>query len=375
MSLRSILKIALCAAVVGTAALNAGNAATFAGVSIAVGNETAPQGAIAQMKFFLTEPKPISTTGGSFTLSGFDSILGISLFSPTQDTVGVAVVRGTTIGLSIVSPSASYGNTIDYPILTVAGRVPLTAPIGSSYTMGLDPATIQFLDPSGAVYPLEVAPGQLTVNTGVAIGDINPGDIYVPFAGVVAIGGRNFVPGTKIRFGSGKLLSVNYVGPERIDAVVAQTTPMRGMLVKALNPDRSTSSYYSYQRTYPMPMSGSGDPVLQLAMPLMPPTGVLSATVPIPAPAASTTYGVAVQNVELSDTVAALVLLDSAGNQLASATLPVSSDRFTIREISELFGVAPTAATSVRVTSPTPIKVIGVVANQTTGKATPIVAQ
>src|SRR5690348_17588364 len=70
-------------------------------VSLHIPNETAPPGGLAQMKFMVTEPTPISTGGPSlaFAAATFDAVWGIELFSPTGDVNGVATVNGSRINI------------------------------------------------------------------------------------------------------------------------------------------------------------------------------------------------------------------------------------------------------------------------------------
>jgi len=64
----------------------------FAGVSLKIADEKVPPGGIAQVKLFVTEPRPISTAGGKFALDGFDAIEGVALMSPGGDAMGVGRV-------------------------------------------------------------------------------------------------------------------------------------------------------------------------------------------------------------------------------------------------------------------------------------------
>ena len=70
-------------------------------VEVRVDNETVPSGGLIQLKVGLTDPHPISTgkMSAGFDSGFFDSIDGISLFSPTGDVAGAAVVQGTQIGV------------------------------------------------------------------------------------------------------------------------------------------------------------------------------------------------------------------------------------------------------------------------------------
>ncbi|HYM60744.1 MAG TPA: hypothetical protein VEZ11_07615 [Thermoanaerobaculia bacterium] len=340
------------------------------GITLCLSKEATPAGALVQMKVIATEPKPISTGTGSFSLAGFDSLVGIAV---SQDTIGTAVVRGDALAVSLISPAALLGNSLEYPILTVVGHVPAGAAIGTQFPLLIDPSTLQILDPAGVPYPTSFQPGQVLINSGVAISDVLPGSAVVPAGSTVSLSGVNFNPGTTVQFADVVLSSVQYISPNRIDVTVSATATMHGMKITATNPDGSTSTYFSYQRTYPM--SPSADPVMQLVMPLLPPNEVASATINLPAPSAGTTLGVALQNVEASDVVATVELLDAACKSLASTQVTVSASHFAVRELGELFGDAALVAARVRVTSPLPIEVAGVAANQISGTAQPIPAQ
>jgi len=358
--------------VIGAAVLTVA-AVAFPGVSISVSRETAPPGGIAQMKVFITEPRPISTGGAFMTFDAYADVVGIALMNPSQDVAGVAVVRGTDVWLAFTSPSATFGTSIDYPVLTVAGRVPADAPVGAKYPLTIDPAALRLFDPNGVAYPVEVKSGLLVSRAGVSIHDISPGSAVVPAGGVVTIHGSSFTPKTEIRFKEARLADVRYVNSGRIDVVVAQTTRMHGMQVKAKNPDGSQSTYFSYQRT--RSASPSSDPILKFAVPLLPPATVTSASVSFAAPAPATTYGVAVQNIEAIDAAVSIQLVDAAGVTLVNTDIMVPGRRFVVRELVELFGFAPDGAATVRVASATPIQAIGIAADQASGTASPLLAR
>ena len=160
---RSVAKVAILLSLVPGVLCAAGGAKGFPGVGLSVSSETAPPGATTQVKISVTEPRPILTGGGHLTVDAFDAVFGIAVIAPGQDTYGVALERGTNIALSVLSPSSSFGMNIDYPILTIAGRVPASATIGRTFALTLDPTSFHFVDASGVPYPLETNPGQLTV--------------------------------------------------------------------------------------------------------------------------------------------------------------------------------------------------------------------
>jgi hypothetical protein len=365
-----VVLVAICL----TAASAAFASGDFAGLSLSVSKETAPPGGMAQVKIFLTEPKPISTGGGKLTFDAYDAVLGIALAPEAPDAGGVALVRGTAMDVSVISPSGNFGTDADYPILSVVGHVPDGTPAGVKFPMTVDPSALHLFDASGAVYPVEVKQGHLVTGNGVAIGDVNPGSAVLPAGAVVTITGSNFSRDTKIKFDEAKIDAVRYVSPTRIDVVLGSSADMHGMFVKATNPDGSQATYYSYQRTFAA--LRSADPVLQYAVPLVSPPSRSTAVVAFAAPAANVTNGVALQNIGTSDVTATLELLDEAGSVIGTAQMTVPPSRFVVQSLSELFGSAPAGASSVLVSSPiAPIEVLGLTADRASGTAMPVLPQ
>jgi len=363
---RSVLTTVLLAG--ASQGLGAGQ--TFQGVSLSVSKETAPPGGMAQMKVFITEPMPITTGAGQFAFSAYGSIEGIALMNAAEDVAGLAIVRGGDMSFAFVSPSGTYGLQSDYPMLTVAGRIPADAPLGTKYPFTINASNLVLYSPAGAQYAVEAKPGHLIMAPGVSIHDVNPGSATVPAGTIVTIVGSSFTPNTKIRFSEGKLSQVRYISPSRIDVIVAQRTEMHGMMIRAENPDGTRSTYFSYQRT--RRDGTSADPLLRDAVPLVPPHATISATLAFPPAAPDTTYGVAIQNVETADAFVSLEIVDANGIVTAGPTLTIPSNRYIVRELSELFGVAPASASAVRVTSTGPVQVLGAAADHVTGGATPI---
>src|SRR6267142_4916409 len=86
--------VAACIGIVSTSAVLRAEPQTtteplFPGVSLKIGQERVPPGGLAQVKLFVTEPRPISTGFASLDLDGLSEIVGIALTSPARDTLGV----------------------------------------------------------------------------------------------------------------------------------------------------------------------------------------------------------------------------------------------------------------------------------------------
>lgn len=346
-------------------------AVPFAGVSLKLSKESAPPDGFAQAKLFITEPKPISTGSTSVPFSAFDEIVGVAVMCPARDTYGIALIRASMLTVSLVSTTASYGTSADYPILTVVGHVPATTAFGSKLPLPLDAGAIQLRDPSGTLYPVDVQGGTVIVTDGVSISNVSPGSAVLSAGDVVTIEGASFTPQTQVRFGEAKLSAARYVNPGRIDVTLAQPASMHGMLVKAANPDGSRASYYSYQRT--RSASPSADPVLQDAAPLLPPQQRTTGQVALPAFTFTTTTDLAVQNISGAAAQVVVELVEVNGTTIASRNLDLGTNRYIVRSTAELFGFPAAAPDVLRVRATRPVQIVGVSADSSTGTAVPIV--
>lgn len=376
--MRSLLRIAI----VLTVALGA--AADGPGLSLRISDEAAPAGSVVQIKIDVTEPKPISTGRGKIKIKGVTTVEGIVLMNKGQDTYGVAMLDGEDLSFAITSPSSLFGTPADYPILGIAGTV-ASASVGTTFPLTLDPAGLGFRDPSGAVYPTEIKNGNLRIANAVTIGDVSPGSSIVPAGGVVHLSGANFRLNTRIRFSETDISEQRFISSQRIDVVLAQTTNMHGLRIRARNEDdddKSESEYFSYERT--TAEASSNDPILKKVVPLFAPATYTLATVALPARASqgrrravrsgsgaitsTTNTGIALQNLASSTATVSIELLDRFGNPYAINTMSIGPDRSLVRELSEVFGsVAPPSAFRVR--SNVPIQILGLVADRTAGTA------
>lgn len=335
------------------------------GVSLRISNETVSPGGLVQAKVFVTEPRPISTADATFSFGGFDSIAGIALMSPARDALGVAVVRGSQLTLSILSPSASWGTNPDYPVLTVVGHVAAATPIGTTFALNMDAASLRFTDASGAVYPAGVAAGSLRVAPNVGVDDVTPGSADVAAGDVITVIGRGFAPDTKVKVKEVLLSDVTYVDASHMQATVALPAHMHGAGILVTNRDGSQSKYFSYLRT--VRQATSLNPTLHDAVPVFPDVDVTSALVDVK----GHSTGLALQNRQNASLFAATELLDASGRRIAGAIVQIQPRHFLLLELSELFGVPYSPSQSVRVRSTAPIQVMGV-AVDAAGGATPL---
>jgi hypothetical protein len=357
------------------------------GLSLRVSEEAAPAGSIVQIKIDVTEPKPISTGRGKIKIKGVTTVEGIVLMNEGQDTYGLALVDGENLTFAITSPSSLFGTPADYPILGIAGTV-ANASLGTRFPIQLDPAGLGFRDPSGAVYPTEIKDGGVTVANAVTIGNVWPGSSVVPAGGVVHISGANFTPNTRLQLSETSIAEQRFINSQRIDVVLAQTTNMHGLRIRARNDDKndkSESEYFSYQRT--SAIGSSNDSTLGKVVPLFAPKSWTTATVdlprrasgrqravrPGPGPSSGSggsiqSAGFALQNLQSSTASVSVELLDSSGNPYAINTVSIGPDRYLVREIGEVFGSVAWPS-AFRIRSNVPIQVLGLVTERSGGGA------
>lgn len=332
----------------------------FPGVSLKILDESAPAGAMVQMKLFVTEPRPITTGGGRLAFNNF-FVEGISLLSPGHDTLGIAVLDASGLSLSFVSPSGTLGTDPDYPVLTVAGRVAATTPAGSELAFDLDAASLQLFDASGVAYPTTVANGVLAVGPNLSISDVRPGSGSLDAGGVATIVGSGFGPRTKVNFSDTLLSEVRFVDPTRLDVVLAQPAAMHGMRVRASDRNGGKMAYFSYQRTTPAGLSRH--PVLARAVPLFPPQTLTLGVIDL----SGASSGLALQNIGASDVDARADLLDSNGTIVSSTTISVPAARYIVREISEIFHTAYSPSSAVRISARSGIQMMGIAIDEAGG--------
>jgi hypothetical protein len=330
-------------------------------VSLKVSREAAPPGAIAQVKVFVTEPKPITSGRALMSFDAFSDIEGIALAA--GDAAGIAVVHGGQIALSVVSPSATFGMVSDYPVLTVAGRVPATAPLGMRIPMQIDPAALRLLNPSGELYVTEVKDGYLLSGGVLSISDVIPGSADVAAGGTVSIFGTGFRPDTRVRLKETALSAVRYVNPNRIDVIVAEPTHMHGKGIRVRNRDGAEVTYFAYQRTR---RSGTtADARLQNVVPIFPDASSDQHVIDV----SKATAGIALQNLAATATFVIAELADANGLG-QSSRIDVASNTYVVRSLAEIFGFSPDGGAVVTLLGVTPVQALGVNVDSR-GRATP----
>ena len=330
-------------------------------LSLRIADEFIPAGGIAQLKLEVTEPKPISTGGLRFAMDW--DIEGVAMFSPAGDVSAVAVVRGGRLTLRYLSPSGTLGLSPngDYPILTVAARVPAGAPRGAQFQFALDSVTASTLF---AGYTIETKPGRVTVTDGLSIDNVLDGSAVKKAGDVVTILGKNFVPGTRVDLN--EVASATTIeSPERITERLAQPADLHGLRIRARHPNGTQVTYYSYGRS--VPDGASTHPVLAASYPVFPRQGARHSLVVALAPASE--FGLALENRNPGDAKITLEALDWLGQPRSATVVTLAPNHRLVRAVRELVA---TPGGLYRVRSDVPVQVLGLAAQPGDGSVLPV---
>lgn len=342
-------------------------------LSLKVANETAPPGGMAQVKLFITEPKPISTGYADLLYDSFayPSVEGIALNPGAGDASGVALVANSRIRVNLSSPLNSVGMNPDYPVLTIAMTVRKDAAPGKVMKLGLGPES-WWRDLFGSNYSWEVRPGTLVVGGSMSISNIVPGGGDLPAGAVVRILGTGFQPGVKVRISEVDLADTRYIDSGEIQVVLAGRGNLTGRLVKVTNPDGSSDKYYSYLRG--TPTGKSANPLLAVAIPIFPAAPHSEGTL---APLAlggqtpGTFIGFALQNPQQTAVGVTLKLVSANGAELDRSNLSLDPGTRISRLPSEIFSTAIPQGAELRVSASAPIQMMGLIGDQNTAVVLP----
>lgn len=358
-----VVSFAALASLMASAAL-----AQVAPTTIRVADQTVPPGGGGQLQLLMTSPRPVMTGKFmmNFAMGSYDSIDGIALFSPTGDVSGAAVVNGNVISARFTSPQGTFGTNPDYPILTIAYKVPATAVPGSTMPLHIEPGTT-LTDLFGPI-ALELRDGTLTVGGNVSVTNVVPGGGTLPAGTVVSLRGTGFTSRTKVVLKEVKT-DTQFVSPNEIRIILRQTVKMDGQMIKVDNPDHNDATYFSYLRG--VPMGSSSVQLFAATVPLFS-TQTLDRAVLIPSnmPLVSSDYitGIALQNPNLKPVDVDIEQFDSASQRVARTTLTMPAGSRIVRESSELLGVAQQSGHYFSVKANAPIQLLGLVGQNSAGE-------
>ena len=345
------------------------------GLSLRIKDETAPPGGMVQMKVLTTEVTPISGGRPGFSLDSamFAEAGGFAMFA-TGELAGAAVIDGTHVALSYTTNGAL---TADYPLLTVALRLRPDVAVGRQTIFTFDPRSIWSGWPTVPVQASRAPTATVTVGGTVSITDVVPGEGVWPAGTVVSVRGVGFGSSTRLRVNDVATRSIRVVSSNEMQFTLAQATQMRGVQLKAQNPENA-DIYYAYMRGITSTLSSRT--LLAATEPIFTVTPRAVATLgPIPSLNANQYATIALQNPNVDDVAIAIALYDAGGVLVHQSARTLHGWNRLAMEVSELLdGVAPPAGSSVIVSASAPIDVIGLLCDEgswTVSPSLPLEAQ
>ena len=325
-----------------------------------VEDEMAPPGGMVQMKVEPYEVTPISggRPGFSFDSAMFQDAEGFDMFV-TGELAGAAVVNGARVDVSYAARGAL---SEDYPFLTVSMRIRPDAAIGARTQFTLDALSIWNLL-SGPVVAERITPGTVTVGGSVSISDVVPGGGVWPAGTVVSVRGLGFTSRTRLRVSDVSTRSIRLVSPTEMQFTLAAAAELRGLRLRAENPD-FRATYYSYMRGITSAVSSR--PLLASTEPIFSVTQRAVATLgPFPSLNGNQYGALALQNPNPAGVAIGMALYDAGGALLYRSSRTLASQHRLALELSELLdGVAPPPGSSVVVSSSAPIDAIGLLCDE-----------
>jgi len=338
-------------------------AASWAQDTLRVSDEIAPPGGVAQIKIMQTIPDPIS--GGRFAFDAGMDFIGLAIFDPAGTAAGVAT-EGSRMSVSFTSTGSTLGTLPDYPIVTIAVRVPADAPKGKVYPIALDGLQTALADLSRNTVPLELKAGSITVGGTLNVSDVQPGSGFQTAGTVIRVFGSGFNADTRIRLKDGPLTTPTLMSSTEIDLTLNQDAKMDGAWVEVRNKTERVN-YFSYMRGQLDPTSSDPwkYPLLTAIEPIFPTAQVTTATVP------ASLYGLALQNPNLNPATVTFGWAPCSPKSRCKGFLTLQPGSKLVRSLLDLPGFV--ANSNGTITSDIPIQVLGLATGAQT--VTPLILQ
>lgn len=344
-------------------------AAVPGGLSIKVSREVAPPGGVAQMKVYITDPKPIIRGFVDMEMDSryMEDVLGVAINSPLGDACGTARLEKGRLKFEFSSPLASLGTNLDYPVLTIALRVRKDAPRGQVFPINLDLTNSAWIDPYGQPYPAESRAGELLVEGTLSVDNIVPGGGLVPAGTPVRIVGQGFGGKTNVRVDTDAKYTTTYINPGELQLRFNSAVDLRATRMVVKNGPENTT-YYSYLRAAEAAPLGTGP--LVTSKPLFPGTTMRSGVV-LHAANGMAAQGLALENPGSTPAAVTLERKSLTGLPLGGLTLTLApATRLSLDFAAAGLGGVEGSVT--RVTSAAGLEVMGLALEASSNRVLPI---
>jgi len=342
-------------------------------LGLRIENQTVPPGGTLQLQLFTTEPKPILKGGQrmSFSSNFLGAVQGMGIYSPLGDVSGVAVTRNGTTRVNLSSPLTNLGTDSDDPMVTVTMPVSRTAANGQSSNLSLDPKVSSWLDPDSQKYPVELTSGSVTVGGTFSVSGVVPSSGVVPAGTKLVINGMGFSQRVRVDVGNAIVKTMRYVNSSRVEVTLASDYDITGQRIRVRDKDSNEKvEFFPYQLTAPIGVSTHA--LIAASYPMFSRTTYTEGYFR-PILSGSVFSGLALQNVTGVATTATVELFASDGSLLTSVSVELPASSRIARDLAELLpGVVASNGTSLHVTAPAPIQMLGLLGNDASGVVLPV---
>jgi hypothetical protein len=241
-------------------------------VWLKVESDPVPAGAVAQLRVYLTEPRPIvrSQLEMTFDEDFLDSILGISVAKGIN---GAARYANGVLRLAMTPAVGVFEVGEDYPLFTIAVRTKEGLPEGATIPIRFNVPNSYWMNVHGLPAKQVYEPGKLTISNDatLTVNNVIPGGGVIEAGQTFSITGTGFQSGLRVLLQDAGYPAVLSVTPTEIVAQARSAFPLDGRLITVVNPGGARRAYYSYPRGTVMQPSGLD--VLKNAVPLFPSIG------------------------------------------------------------------------------------------------------
>ncbi len=334
---------------------------------IAISNEIVPPGGTVQLKYTLTEPRPVSS-GAFYFETGLFLVDGVAVSSNAPSSMGLGYLKDGKLYLSVISPAGDLGLNTDYPLLAVTMDVPANTNPG---VMSIKPSGgLSIISPDGPIDTI-VKPGLITIRSSASIQNVIPGGGIWPAGTVVHIKGTGFSSATRLRTNV-KTSSVEYVSSQEIAVTLKERTSLDGQFFEIQNPDNTSDRYFAYLRgtlvrTPSRTLLRSVEPAFSVQ------THAVAQIGPVPDSGSDQFLGVALQNQNPGPVSVSLELTKSDGSRVLNTVVLPSGTRIMDDVAGLMDGALVSTGDVLRISSTAAIQILGISGDDAQGTAAPVV--
>lgn len=303
-------------------------------IGLRVSEETVPAGSVAQIKVSVTEPKPIIHGEMAMGMDFSFDLLGIALYSSEGTVSGIAYRKPGGLQVRFTDPSATMGMEPDYPVLTLAVRVPENAPAGMRMPVNVNLDTSRWVSPTGFPYEEETKPGWVEVGGRIAVHNVAPGGGRIGAGETFRILGTGFRPDVRVDIEYVEDTRARYVNGGEIEVTAGSAFTLDGKRIRIRHKDEPDVFYFSYLRGTRRRTSRVG--LLEGSEPIFPMKSAVAAIGAYPFPRGNQVMGVALQNPNRTEARVTLTVFSRFLQPVGTVTIPLAAGEELVQTVDEL---------------------------------------